>query len=395
MKVDMQSDSGIVYLKNILKEICTTYDVPYMHIGADEVKIVNKNFIPEISAYIESYGKKLIGWQPGGNFTNNTIRQLWMDDNAHKTDLSELQLIDSRHLYLNHLDPLESVVTIYNRQIGKVDAQNKNVLGGTICMWHDRAIANEIDILQMNPVYPGMLAFAERSWQGGGKVDWVANISDGDVQGFSSFEKRLLDNKKQYFTNLSFPYVQQTSLQWNLIGPFKNEGNLTKIFWPEQNPSKDKMAKGVVKKTTGGTIVLRHWWAPLIKGAIDVPTDSSTWYAQTNIWSDEAKQTPCWIGFYNISRSQASDSPAENTWNNIGNTVWVNGKKVEPPNWQRKGQIGNLEIPLTDEGYEYRNPTIIYLEKGWNNILIKAPMGSFKSTNWANPKKWMFTFVPL
>ncbi len=68
MKTDMQSDSGLVIVKNILKEFCTTYDVPYIHIGADEVKITNKKFIPEVTAYIENLGKKVIGWQPGGNF---------------------------------------------------------------------------------------------------------------------------------------------------------------------------------------------------------------------------------------------------------------------------------------------------------------------------------------
>ena len=56
-------------------------------------------------------------------------------------------------------------------KIGKVDSQTKNVIGGTICMWHDRAVANEEDILKMNPVYPGMLAFAERSWLGGGRSE--------------------------------------------------------------------------------------------------------------------------------------------------------------------------------------------------------------------------------
>jgi N-acetyl-beta-hexosaminidase len=66
MKTDMQSDSGLVIVKNILKEFCTTYDVPYIHIGADEVKITNKSFVPEVTAFIESMGKKVIGWQPGG-----------------------------------------------------------------------------------------------------------------------------------------------------------------------------------------------------------------------------------------------------------------------------------------------------------------------------------------
>jgi hypothetical protein len=33
---------------------------------------------------------------------------------------------------------------------------------------------------------------------------------------------------------------------------------------------------------------------------------------------------------------------------------------------------------LIDEGYEYRTPTDIYLKKGWNQIMVKAPIGSFR-----------------
>src|SRR5690606_36926055 len=107
--------------------------------------------------------------------------------------------IDSRHLYLNHMDPLEAVVTIFNRKIGDRDRADASVLGGTLCMWHDRAVRDERDILTMNPVYPGMLAFAERLWNGKGRSGWVANISDGDEPAFKAFEDRLLDHKKIYF----------------------------------------------------------------------------------------------------------------------------------------------------------------------------------------------------
>jgi hypothetical protein len=48
---------------------------------------------------------------------------------------------------------------------------------------------------------------------------------------------------------------------------------------------------------------------------------------------------------------------------------------------------------LIDEGYEYREPTKIFLQKGWNTILIKAPVGSFIGSDWQNPVKWMFTFI--
>jgi hypothetical protein len=151
----------------------------------------------------------------------------------------------------------------------------------------------------------------------------------------------------------------------------------------------------VYKQVTGGTIVLRHWWAPLIKGAIEQPKDSTTWYVATSIWSDKEEVNDFWIGFNNLSRSPATDSPPVDGWDNKGSSVWVNGKFIAPPQWKRAGQKGHSEIPLTDEGYEYREPTKIALKKGWNTVLIKAPVGSFKGKDWQNPVKWMFTFVPL
>jgi lysophospholipase L1-like esterase len=394
MKTDMQSDSGMLIVKNILNEFCTTYDVPYIHIGADEVKITNKNFVPEVTAYIESLGKKVIGWQPGGNFTERTIRQLWMDDNAHHTSGNQIQFIDSRHLYLNHMDPLEAVTTIFNRKIADKEKGDATTLGGTICMWPDRAVAKEEAVLQMNPVYPGMLAFAERSWRGGGQSGWIANIDDGDKKQFVDFENRMLENKKLYFNDKIFNYAKQSNCVWKLYGPFDNGGDLAKQFLPETKKLNDTNA-GVYEEVTGGTIVLRHWWAPLIKGAIENAKDSTTWYATTKIWADEDGIKNFWIGFNNISRSPATDSPPLDSWDGKRSAVWVNGKAIAPPDWVRAGQKGNAEIPLVDEGYEYRSATKIFLKKGWNEVLIKSPVGSLKGKDWQNPVKWMFTFVEV
>lgn len=390
MKTDMQSDTGLVYVKNILNEFCQTYDVPYVHIGADEVKITNQAFVPEVTAYLESLGKKVIGWQPGGNFSNSTIRQLWMDDNGKITGSGNIQYIDSRHLYINHMDPLESVVTIFNRQIGNRNRGDGSALGATLCTWNDRAAGKDEDILRLNPVYPAMLTFAERTWRGGGQADWVANVSDGDRKAFAEFEARLLDQQKHLFSDKPFPYVAQSHLVWQLYGPYNNSGEVSKQFTPEQGLL---TVLKPVKEVTGGTVVLRHWWAPLIKGAIDQPDDSTTWYASTKIWSDEEGKKAFWIGFNNLSRSPATDSPPVGAWDSKGSTVWVNGKEIAPPQWKRGGQKGHSEIPLVDEGYEYRSPTMIGLQKGWNTVLVKVPVGSFRGKDWHNPVKWMFTFV--
>lgn len=391
MKTDMQSDSGLLIVKNILKEFCATYDVPYVHICADEVKITNQSFVPEVTSLLEGLGKKVIGWQPGGNFSNSTIRQLWMDDNGKITGNNDIQYIDSRHLYVNHMDPLESVVTIFNRMIGNRTSGTASALGGTLCLWHDRAAGREEDLLHMNPVYPSILAFSERVWRGGGQPGWVANVSDGDTAAFAAFEGRLLDQKKQSFSDKPFPYTRQSDIVWQLYGPYQNGGDVTKSFLPETSLNQQLP----VKQVTGGTVVLRHWWAPLIKGAVDNPDDNTTWYAATKIWSGEEGGRPFWIGFNNLSRSPATDSPPAGAWDDKGSTVWVNGTLIGPPQWRRSGQKGHSEVPLVDEGYEYREPAKILLQKGWNTVLIKAPVGSFKGRDWQNPVKWMFTFTPV
>lgn len=397
MGVDMQSDAGLEIVKNIIKEFCATYDVPYLHLGADEVKITNQKFLPEVIALTESLGKKVIGWEPGGNFTDGVIRQLWMEGATKVSENKNIKYLDSRHLYLNHMDPLESVVTIFNRQICNLTEGNENALGGIVCVWNDRAVANGDDVMIMNPVYPGMLAFAERSWRGGGYAGWTATIGEPETEratAFAEFENRLLDQKQQYFKGLDFPYVKQADLVWDIYGPYENKGNLSKVFAPESikfNALKEKPKY----KATGGTLVMKHWWAPLISGVVEQPQENTTWYAQTQIWSDEDKQREFWIGFNNLSRSMSTDSPNAGTWNNLKSQVWVNNELVSPPLWKHPNQKGNLEIPLIDEGYEFREPTLISLKKGWNTVKVKLPVASFKGQNWTNPVKWMFTFVEV
>jgi hypothetical protein len=394
MGVDMQSDSGLHYVKQLLKEFCETFDFPYIHIGADEVKITRADFIPEVSSLLRQYGRQIIGWEPGGNFSKEVIRQLWMDDLARISSDDSIRYIDSRHLYLNHMDPLETVVTIFNRQMASRDKADKQALGATLCVWPDRALAQERDMLRMNAVYPGMLSFAERIWRGGGQPGWIAHIDHGDSPAFREFEERLMAHQQLYFQQLEFPYQAQADINWQLIGPFDNKGDLKKEFWPEVDRLRlHNYETG--EKISGGTIILRHWWANLIKGALDKPAENSTWYAYRRVWSDRDTLRHAWIGFNDLSRSPATDSPPPGAWDAKASAVWINGQLLSPPTWKRAGQKGNSEIPLIDEGYSYRQPSKVRLRQGWNDILIKAPVGSFKGKNWQNPVKWMFSFVLL
>ncbi len=143
----------------------------------------------------------------------------------------------------------------------------------------------------------------------------------------------------------------------------------------------------------GATIILRHFWDPAVKGILDNPKKNTTYYAYSKYWSDIDTTALMWIGFYDFSRSTATATPKENTWNNLQSKIWLNDRIIAPPHWQRAGQEGNSEIPYVDENYYFRKPAVVHLKKGWNKILVKAPIGRFASDIWYAPNKWMFTAV--
>lgn len=393
---DMQSDSGMIKIKELLAEFKNNFpDLKTIHIGGDEVRIHNKDFIPEITKYVEDLGyKSTLGWSPGSNLLPQSIRQLWMGGPKAIEAKEGFKFVDSKHLYLNHIDPLETVTTLFFRKIGEQPKETLSLLGATLCSWPDRAVAKPEDMFLQSAVYPGMITFAERSWRGGGNAGWTANLPaqhTSDFKDFVNFENRLLIHKAKYFKNKDFPYVKQQNITWDLLGSFDNQGDLKQSFDIEKNPwAKDIK---VVKHQIGGTVILRHWWNDFIKGAIDQPKDKTTWYARTKIWSDKAIEKPFWIGFNDLSRSYASDTPDAGTWDNRQSKVLVNGQEVKPPLWKNAGMKGNMERPLVDEGYSYRKPTLVQLKKGWNTVLIKLPVKNFSGKDWQNPEKWMFTFV--
>ena len=396
--VNMQSDSGMVYIKELLKEFRDTYpELPYLHIGGDEVKIVNKNFMPEITKYVEDLGYSMtMGWEPGSNLAPQTYRQLWMGGPIVIEEKGDIVYVDSKHLYINHMDPLETVTTLFHRRIGEQDKGHKNLIGGTLCSWPDRTVSKAEDMFLQNAVYPSLITFAERSWRGGGTPLWTANIFGKETQAykdFRNFETRLLHHKQVEFAEKPFPYVKQVDLVWDLIGPYDNGGDLTKSFVVEEQPFSNELP--IYKQIEGGTVILRHWWSDVVQGAIDQPQANTTWYARTKIYSSKDQEYDFWIGFDNLSRSYASDSPEAKTWDNRHSGVRVNNKWIKAPDWKQAGLAGDMEKPYLDEGYSYREPNKIKLNRGWNEVLIKLPVADFKGKNWQTPVKWMFTFVPL
>lgn len=392
---DMQSSEGKKILVQLLNEFMDEVEVRSIHIGGDEVRYKDSSFLKDMSTLLLSRGKKILAWDPGGKTLPGTIHQLWQGNVQPPVTQPS---IDSRHLYLNHLDPLEGVPSTFNHKVLNVDKGDSLRLGAMLCNWPDRKVADERDAIKMNPVLPVMMAFAERTWRGGGYYNYGAAFGKpGDEQhaAFKGFEQRMMQLHKHSFPQVYFPYAAQADIEWNLIGPFENGGDLTKSFTPEQSYFFDTAQLKRFHQVYGGTIWLRHFWHPMIDSHIKHPEDSTTWYAYREIHAEKDRDASFWIGFKNISRSVQAATPPAGQWDERQSKVWVNGELIPAPNWKFPGRIPkSLEEPLEDEGYEYREPTVIHLKKGLNRILIKAPVGNFKGP-WYDPVKWMFSFVEV
>lgn len=399
--VDMQSEKGLDIVKNIVTEVDSTYNVPYLHIGADEVEFTNEDFIPEVTQLAHNQGKTTIGWAPGGNYDDKTIRQLWKSEGPQDTieQNENSRYIDSRALYINHMDPLSGVVSIFNHKIDDVEHGNQNRLGGEIALWNDDRAKDQESILNMNFAYPALLAFGERAWRGGGHDRLTADMgphTSSRYKAFTDFENRLLDHKIQFFQDKPFPYVAQSDIQWKLFGPYDNGGELTKSFWPEESEAARLTNAKDSLHVNGGTIWLRHFFTPAVEGALDDPEENSTWYAFRRIYSPADTTGKFWISFYNPSRSYAIATPEDGQWDKRESQLWINDEKIDPPKWTYPGRDNETwEDPLVDESYEARPPTEVQLHKGWNTILVKAPAGSFEGKSWQHPVKWMFTVVQV
>lgn len=390
---DMQSPQGKKILAELLHEFLNEVDVRFLHIGGDEVHYNDTAFLKDMSQLLFSRAKKVLAWNPGGKTLPGTIHQLWQGNVQPSVSQPS---IDSRHLYLNHLDPLEGVPSTFNHKVLNVDKGDAFRLGAILCNWPDRKVADERDAIKMNPVLPVMMAFAERTWRGGGNYNYGAPFGKpGDDQhaAFKLFEQRMMQLHRHSFSKDHFPYVPQADISWTMIGAFQNRGDLSKAFDPEAPRFFDTVRLNNHAQVYGGTIWLRHFWHPMIKSHLELTRDSTTWYAYREIYSPEDREASFWIGFKNISRSvQAATAPA-GQWDERQSKVWVNGELIPPPVWKFPGRIPkSLEEPLVDEGYEYRQPTLIKLKKGLNRVLVKAPVGNFKGP-WYDPVKWMFTFV--
>lgn len=381
--VEMQSNEGKKIVKELLKEWCALFDVPYIHIGTDEVRIKDTAFISEMIAVIHNCGKEVIGWQPGGKADKQVIRQMWT---SRPRPQKGLKVIDSRNYYLNHFDPMADLVGVFNHNICDTSVGDAEKLGTIACIWNDRKLNSEGDITLMNGFYPILLTLAERSWRGGGVLEKEIGIKM--QPNFKEFETRLLTHKNLNFNDLYFPYVKQADIKWRIMEPFKNGGDLSKAFPPEQGN-----LNFPTTEAKGASVYLRHVWGDIVPSYLQNPKDSSTAYAYTYVFSPKKQEVGMWINFHNYGRSEKDATPPQGEWDYKKSRIWLNGQLIEPPTWKNAGMMPkDLETPYADESPELRPPTKAFLNKGWNLVLLKLPVGAWKMPEY-RLVKWQFTAV--
>ena len=397
---DMQSPEGMKILKLLLDEVCETFDVPYLHIGTDEVEFTNPHFVPEMVAYVRSKGKKVISWNPGWHYKPGEIDMTHLWSYRGKAQPG-IPAIDSKFHYLNHFDVFGDIVALYNSRIYDQAEGSEDIAGTILALWHDRLIDNEWNLVIENGLYPNMLAIAERAWRGGGTeyFDGLGTILPPEdteaFKEFADFEKRMLWHKEHTFKGYPFAYVKQTNVKWNITDAFPNGGDMDKVFPPEQELKDTYHYNGNtygVRQAIGAGIYLRHVWGTFVPGFYADPKEDHTAYAYTWVYSPKDQEVGLWAEFQNYSRSEMDLAPLQGKWDYKGSRIWINDREIMPPVWTATHQVKSNEIPLGNENCVARSPLAVHLNKGWNKVFLKLPVGKFRMDQTCLVK-WMFTAV--
>lgn len=398
---DMQSPEGMKILKLLIGEVCDTFEVPYLHIGTDEVQFTNPQFVPEMVAFVRAQGKKVISWNPGWHYKPGEIDMTHLWSSRGKAQKG-IPAIDSRLHYINHFDTFGDIIGLYNSRICNVEQGSDDVAGTILAVWNDRYVNKEENIISENGFYPNMLAIAERAWLGGGTEYFDKNGTilppdkqDATYLSFVDFEERMLWFKEHYFRGYPFAYVKQTNVWWKITDAFPNEGNLTKAFPPEEALQDSYQYNGKqydARLAVGAGIYLRHVWGTFVPTFYKEPKENHTAYAYTYVYSPKEQTVGLWAEFQNYGRSEADLPPLPGKWDYKESRIWVNGEEILPPVWTASHRIKSNETPLGNENCVGRPPLSVQLHKGWNKVLLKLPIGKFTQPE-VRLTKWMFTAV--
>lgn len=380
----MDSEEGKKVLEKCLDEFFAEIpksDCPYFHVGSDEVWIEDpQGFMQWIEALMVKYDRQPIAWDPGLPASDKVIRQIWNEAAGSNAAASEKsgKYLDSFVGYLNYYDPMLFTSRLFlHTAAAQIAPDTTKALGGILCLWNDVRVDKKENIALHNGMINGMMAFAERFWNGGnaGKVE-NENLPTGPLTEagarLAHFEEKMSLHRDRFHKN-TMRWVANSQIEWQV----------------KVNDNESFMA-------FGGVVDLDAFCQA---HQINLG-DTALAVAQTVITAERDMDIEAWIGFCTPARSNRNGYGigTQGQWEG-GCQCFVNGKEIQPPKpWEEPGKYDyrfntwgkpEEEDPFTDEQlYWMRQPAKIHLNKGENRVEIKTPK-TYKSL------RWSFAFIPV
>jgi len=380
----MDSEEGRKVLEKCFEEFFDEIpksDCPYIHIGSDEVWIEDpKGFMQWIENLMDKYDRQSIAWDPGLPASDKVIRQIWNEaagSNAAASSKSG-KYLDSFVGYLNYYDPMLFTSRLFlHTAAAQTVPDTTKALGGTLCLWNDVRVDKKENIALHNGMINGMMAFAERFWNGGnaGQVEHE-NLPTGPLTASGSrlanFEEKMALHRDRFHKD-KMRWVANSQMEWQV-----------------------KIDENEAFTAFGGAVDLDAFCQ---LHDITVGT-SALAVAQTVLTAERDMDIEAWIGFCTPARSNRNGYGigAQGRWEG-GCQCFVNGTEILPPKpWNEPGKYDynfntwgkpEEEEPFTDEQlYWMRQPARIHLKKGENRVEIRVPKTY-------NGLRWSFAFIPV
>lgn len=385
----MESEKGMKILDKLFAEFFAEIpaeDCPYIHLGSDEVRRKMKDaegFVRYYEQMLAKHNRIPIVWDPGIKPSSTTVCQIWNE--AIKNSIEENKTyknpyLDSYMGYLNHSNPVNNMHRHFLHQMCASDNGNERALGGILCLWNDVRLASEEQLFPINGMPLVMLPFAERAWVGkaGYGLTFDMLVPGPENQGHHdlvAFEKKMAYHRDHQFKDVDCHWVANAHIPWQVTIPQAQGAKMEDMKW---------------EKAYGGSVNL-HAFARAHNGYTG---EKRVAWLKTEIYSEEEREIRAWVSLETPSRStrRSAGIGEQGEWE-TGGKVTINGEPVVPPTpWKEPGMysyhfstykyadIQNLAW-TNEQLFWMREPAKIKLKKGWNTLLIEAPL-HYKTPFW-------------